>query len=209
MLRKWSQNAIQPLIFNSMINNSSLKPIKSQLINGDIDWSFTKEWINHNPRYSTKKLPTSIPWGPNSTIEKILLDIIKNEISNNDYMLEANINGSRLFDRSFNGGLPSDHPFYLLIHHLVPCDLTEIFYNYIPKKKLRFNTFIKFMNILMETIDTNIWNRRNKHVKDWEKSLSITKIKKKFYHRRYRKNNDSFTSHNDTPQSNARSTYNS
>jgi hypothetical protein len=182
-----------------MINNSSLKPIKSQLINGDIDWSFTKEWINHNPfdapcseklsKIQSTKLkkinfiyPTvdiqqrnypllypggQIPYVKCNIIkdtnehvglclshtgdilkimidhEKILLDIIKNEISNNDYMLEASINGSRLFDRSFNGGLPSDHPFYLLIHHLVLCDLTEIFYNYIPKKKLRFNTFIK------------------------------------------------------------------
>ncbi|PKY39276.1 hypothetical protein RhiirA4_452438 [Rhizophagus irregularis] len=26
-----------------------LSPIKNQIINGEIDWSFTKEWLNHNP----------------------------------------------------------------------------------------------------------------------------------------------------------------
>lgn len=38
-----SQNVIQPLIFNSMINNSSFTSIKTQLHNCDIDWTFTKE----------------------------------------------------------------------------------------------------------------------------------------------------------------------
>ncbi|EXX50479.1 hypothetical protein RirG_270410 [Rhizophagus irregularis DAOM 197198w] len=32
-----------------MVNNTSLTPIKQQIIDGDIDWTFTKEWLNHNP----------------------------------------------------------------------------------------------------------------------------------------------------------------
>ncbi|CAB4410638.1 unnamed protein product [Rhizophagus irregularis] len=48
-VRKWLNNVINPQIFNSLINNSSLSPIKEQIINGDIDWTFTHEWINSNP----------------------------------------------------------------------------------------------------------------------------------------------------------------
>ncbi|PKC02331.1 hypothetical protein RhiirA5_425402 [Rhizophagus irregularis] len=33
----------------------------------------------------------------------------------------------------------------------------------------------------MENIDTNIWNRRNAAVKEWERSLNINKQKKKYY----------------------------
>ncbi|PKC67085.1 hypothetical protein RhiirA1_458847 [Rhizophagus irregularis] len=47
-VRKWADNVIQPLIFNSMVNNKALSPIKQQIIDGDIDWSFTKEWLNSN-----------------------------------------------------------------------------------------------------------------------------------------------------------------
>ncbi|CAB4437487.1 unnamed protein product [Rhizophagus irregularis] len=32
-----------------MINNKALAPIKEQILNGDIDWTFTKEWLNYNP----------------------------------------------------------------------------------------------------------------------------------------------------------------
>lgn len=32
-----------------MINNSSLSPLCTQITNGDIDCTFTKEWINYNP----------------------------------------------------------------------------------------------------------------------------------------------------------------
>ncbi|GET58235.1 ribonuclease H-like domain-containing protein [Rhizophagus irregularis DAOM 181602=DAOM 197198] len=47
-VRKWSDNVINPQIFNSMINNSSLS-LKVQIIHGDIDWNLTREWINFNP----------------------------------------------------------------------------------------------------------------------------------------------------------------
>ncbi|PKK65131.1 hypothetical protein RhiirC2_786590 [Rhizophagus irregularis] len=47
--RKWSNSAIQSTIFNSMINNSSLRPIKQFIVQDNIDWTFTWEWINNNP----------------------------------------------------------------------------------------------------------------------------------------------------------------
>ncbi|CAB4482602.1 hypothetical protein RhiirA1_535305 [Rhizophagus irregularis] len=37
----------------------------------------------------------------------------------------------------------------------------------------------------MEKINSLIWNRRNTHVKDWERALSITKNKKRFYRRQH------------------------
>lgn len=116
---------------------------------------------------------------------KTLLILIKEHVNEKDHALEETINSSRLFDVNFVGSLPSDHPCYLLIHHLVPSDLTLIFYNYITDKKSRFSIFIKFMNIIMEKIVLSIWNCRNAHVKEWERNLSITKVKKKFYRRRY------------------------
>lgn len=47
-VRKWADNVIQPLIFNSMINNKALIPIKKQILDGEIDWTFTREWLNYN-----------------------------------------------------------------------------------------------------------------------------------------------------------------
>ncbi|PKK70175.1 hypothetical protein RhiirC2_747055, partial [Rhizophagus irregularis] len=41
-VRKWADNVIQPLIFNSMVNNKALSSIKQQIIDGAIDWTFTK-----------------------------------------------------------------------------------------------------------------------------------------------------------------------
>lgn len=32
-----------------MVNNSSLSLIKTQIVNGNINWNFTREWINFDP----------------------------------------------------------------------------------------------------------------------------------------------------------------
>ncbi|CAB4413359.1 unnamed protein product [Rhizophagus irregularis] len=63
------------------------------------------------------------------------------------------------------------------------------------------------MDILMDKVDSLIWNRRNKHVKEWERTHAITKMKKKFYHRRYQKNKDLLPLVADTVQPNVRRTY--
>ncbi|EXX60673.1 hypothetical protein RirG_177850 [Rhizophagus irregularis DAOM 197198w] len=59
----------------------------------------------------------------------------------------------------------------------------------------------------MEKIDSLIWNRRNKHVKEWGKSRAITKTKKKFYSRRYRKTTELIPPVAEDHQSNARRAY--
>ncbi|CAB4474110.1 unnamed protein product [Rhizophagus irregularis] len=48
----------------------------------------------------------------------------------------------------------------------------------------------------MQQIDDIIWKTRNTKVKSWERSLSITKNKKWFYHQHHRKcNSDPSTDH--------------
>ncbi|CAB4442361.1 unnamed protein product [Rhizophagus irregularis] len=220
-----------------MINNKALLPIKQQILNGDIDWSFTKEWLQHNPtdapcgaklskiqgnkikkcnfiyptidiqqRNYTRLYPIgNIPCkdcndiqdsnahigichNHSNNIITLLLDegynllqLIRDNTKETPYALEATISSSRFFDTNFNGPLLTSHPCYLLIHNLVPNDLTRIFYIYIKDKKLRFSLFIQFITQFMEKIDVIIWKRRNTLVKAWERSLSITKNKKRFY----------------------------
>lgn len=48
-VRRWSNNVIRAKIFNSLINNSSLKPIEQHILDGRIDWVIIKQWMNHNP----------------------------------------------------------------------------------------------------------------------------------------------------------------
>ncbi|EXX58571.1 hypothetical protein RirG_196760 [Rhizophagus irregularis DAOM 197198w] len=48
-VRKWANTPIQSRIFNMAVNNSSLSPINHQITHGDIDWYYTKHWINYNP----------------------------------------------------------------------------------------------------------------------------------------------------------------
>jgi ribonuclease HI len=47
-IRSFANTPIQSTLFNSVVSNSSLTPINDHIINGTIDWYFTKIWINHN-----------------------------------------------------------------------------------------------------------------------------------------------------------------
>ncbi|PKK58683.1 hypothetical protein RhiirC2_795928 [Rhizophagus irregularis] len=175
-----------------MINNKALIPIKKQIMDGAIDWTFTKEWLNHNnsdapcsinlSKYQGNKIkkcnfiyptidiqqrnyPRLYPLGSISCIQcsnahdenahvglcndhssdvvTILMDaaydlydiIIENSIGI-PLALRETIESSPLFDITFPGALLQTHPGYLLIHHLVPSDLTTILYDYIKDKKL-------------------------------------------------------------------------
>ncbi|CAB5179822.1 hypothetical protein RhiirA5_409880 [Rhizophagus irregularis] len=104
-------------------------------------------------------------------------------------ILESFVHNSPFFNINFDDRIPITHPVYLMIHNLVPCDLSLIFYNFINNKKLRFSLFIQFITVFMQQIDDIIWKKRNTKVKSWERSLSITKNKKRFYHRHHRKRN--------------------
>jgi hypothetical protein len=47
-IRSFANIPIQATIFNSVVSNSSLMPLNDHIINGSIDWYFTKLWINYN-----------------------------------------------------------------------------------------------------------------------------------------------------------------
>jgi hypothetical protein len=47
-IRSFTNTPIQASLFNSVVSNSSLMPINNYIINGSIDWYFTKMWINYN-----------------------------------------------------------------------------------------------------------------------------------------------------------------
>jgi ribonuclease HI len=47
-IRTFANTPIQATIFNSVVSNSSLMPLNDHIINGSIDWYFTKLWINYN-----------------------------------------------------------------------------------------------------------------------------------------------------------------
>ncbi|CAB4492835.1 unnamed protein product [Rhizophagus irregularis] len=116
-----------------------------------------------------------------------LQELIITNTKDAGFDLDDTIRSSPLFNTTFDDILPQSHPGYLLIHHLVPSDLTLIFYNYIKDKKLRFSLFLKFFSTLMSSIDTLIWSRRASLIKQWESTLSITKNKKRFYRQRQKK----------------------
>ncbi|PKC00655.1 hypothetical protein RhiirA5_427861 [Rhizophagus irregularis] len=125
-----------------MIDNKALAPIKEQILNGDIDWTFTKEWLNYNPSdtpcsaklskdqgnkkkkcnfiYPTidiqqRNYPHLYPFGTYPEGNN-LLQLIKDNIKEVPHALEATISSSRFFDTNFNGPLPITHPCYLKHH---------------------------------------------------------------------------------------------
>ncbi|UZO07890.1 uncharacterized protein OCT59_028160 [Rhizophagus irregularis] len=171
-----------------MVNNKALSPIKQQIIDGDIDWTFTKEWLNSNDQDAPCSTKLSKQQG--NRIKKSAHDLHELIITNTkdeNFDLDDTIRSSSLFNATFDGVLPQSHPGYLLIHHLVPSDLTKIFYIYIKDKKLRFSLFLKFFSTLMSSIDILIWTRRTSLIKQWESTLFITKNKKRFYRQRQKK----------------------
>jgi hypothetical protein len=52
-IRSFANIPIQATLFNSVVSNSSLTPINDHIINGSIDWYFTKLWTS-TQAYLTK-----------------------------------------------------------------------------------------------------------------------------------------------------------
>ncbi|PKC00477.1 hypothetical protein RhiirA5_428123 [Rhizophagus irregularis] len=87
-----------------MVNNTSLTPIKQQIIDGDIDWTFTKEWLNHNPTDAPCSAKLSKRQG--ARLKKCnfiypTIDIQQQHVNEKDHALEETINSSRLFDKFY------------------------------------------------------------------------------------------------------------
>uniref|UniRef100_U9TR44 RNase H type-1 domain-containing protein n=1 Tax=Rhizophagus irregularis (strain DAOM 181602 / DAOM 197198 / MUCL 43194) TaxID=747089 RepID=U9TR44_RHIID len=163
-VRKWADNVIQPLIFNSMINNKALIPIKKQILDGEIDWTFTREWLNYNNSDAPCSINLSKYHG--NKIKKSaydLYDIIIENSTGTSFALRETIESSPLFNITFPGALSQTH----------------------PDKKLRFSIFIKFFTILMQKIDTHIWAKRSSLIKCWEHDTINNDVPRRSYtHRR-------------------------
>lgn len=101
--------------------------------------------------------------------------------------LKTRIDTSPLFNLSQDNLMNS--PFFLLIHQLIPTELSSLLYNYIGRKRARDHAFLEIITPLMKEINDTIWRDHAKATKEWELSLGITKIKKKTYHQRFGKNN--------------------
>ncbi|PKK59906.1 hypothetical protein RhiirC2_789883 [Rhizophagus irregularis] len=124
-VRKWSNTPIQSRIFNMAMNNSSMSPINHQITHGDIDWHYTKQWINFNPtdtptstklrniqsskiKKSTFNYPTGnilqrnypllYPSDESIALNQKLIDLIKAEhTSSFSFDIECRINNSNMF----------------------------------------------------------------------------------------------------------------
>lgn len=78
--------------------------------------------------------------------------------------------------------VPCEQPWILLLHHLIPIDLSTFFYSYYSKKCDRDRYFIKFLSDFTTELKILTWSSRSLSFKRWEKSLNITSKKKKNYH---------------------------
>ncbi|PKB99820.1 hypothetical protein RhiirA5_429120 [Rhizophagus irregularis] len=227
-VRKWANTPIQSRIFNMAVNNSSLSPINHQITHGDIDWYYTKYWINHNPtdiptssklrniqsskiKKSTFNYPTGnilqrnypdlYPLGrinctecsfdedTNSHIglcpahrsaidtllskfKQKLIDLIKAEhTSSFSFDIESRINNSHMFkllpdildsarqtDPITLIRIPHEQPWILLLHHLIPRDLTVFFDNYFSKQSERSRFLIGFVTDFISELTTLTWH---------------------------------------------------
>ncbi|CAB4418368.1 unnamed protein product [Rhizophagus irregularis] len=91
--------------------------------------------------------------------------------------------------------IPREQPWILLLHHLIPRDLSVFFDNYFSKAVERSRYLIQYVTDFISELTTITWSSRSRSFKKWEKSLDITLKKKKNY-RKYKN-----TASGETPSS--------
>ncbi|RGB22720.1 hypothetical protein C1646_775646 [Rhizophagus diaphanus] len=79
--------------------------------------------------------------------------------------------------------VPREQPWILLLYHLIPADLTELFYMYFGQQKLCDRLLIQYVADFTAALKISTWAVRAQNFKKWEKSLNITSKKKKQYQR--------------------------
>jgi hypothetical protein len=134
-----------------------------------------------------------------SKFKTILFTHIENNATGLTFDLSERINRSLLFtftQLTEIEQIPLSHPCLLLIYNIIPTELGQFFYNYIGNGKTRDRVIIAFLTELLDCINQLIWNKHLDNTKKWEKSLHITKNKKKFYRRqRTSKDQNNITRH--------------
>ncbi|CAB4413523.1 unnamed protein product [Rhizophagus irregularis] len=84
--------------------------------------------------------------------------------------------------------IPWEQPWLLLLHHLIPIDLSTFFYRYLSKKCDRDRLLIQYVNDFIKELTLITWSPRSRSFKNWEKSLDITPKKKKNYrHKQFKR----------------------
>ncbi|CAG8651598.1 3618_t:CDS:2 [Rhizophagus irregularis] len=93
----------------------------------------------------------------------------------------------------------------LLIHDLIPTDLTSLFYNYISPQSSRDPLLLKYVADFIRDLQLVTWRKRTNHsFKQWERSLNITRKDKLYYRSRFR-DADTPTSRRNSRRENERS----
>jgi hypothetical protein len=124
-------------------------------------------------------------------IKSLLFTLIENNATGLTFDLLERINRSSLFNLDHTSEsrlIPLTHPFLLLIYNIIPTELGQFFYNYVGNGKSRDRTFITFLSEVYNSINQIVWYSHIDNTKKWEKSLRITKNKKKFYRRNHKNN---------------------
>ncbi|RGB24417.1 hypothetical protein C1646_773147 [Rhizophagus diaphanus] len=105
--------------------------------------------------------------------------------------------------------IPKAQPWILLLHHLIPTDLTDLFYMYFGQQKLRDQLLIQYVADFTAALKISIWLIQARNFKKWEKSLNITSKKKKQYRRNNKRNskNSSNITRSITDNTNSRGRY--
>ncbi|CAG8767632.1 19348_t:CDS:2, partial [Rhizophagus irregularis] len=91
------------------------------------------------------------------------------------------LDAARLPDSSDQIRIPREQPWILLLHHLIPRDLTVFFDNYFSKAVDRSRFLLEYVSAFTSELQTITWSPRSRSFKKWEKSLDITLKKKKNY----------------------------
>ncbi|GET56643.1 hypothetical protein GLOIN_2v1767945 [Rhizophagus irregularis DAOM 181602=DAOM 197198] len=89
------------------------------------------------------------------------------------------LDAARLPDSSDQIRIPREQPWILLLHHLIPRDLTVFFDNYFSKAVDRSRFLLEYVSAFTSELQTITWSPRSRSFKKWEKSLDITLKKKK------------------------------
>jgi hypothetical protein len=120
--------------------------------------------------------------------KSILIDLLEEHTTTFTYDLRNRINNSLLFNLPHTSldntdPLSISHPSLLLLYNLIPTELTSLFYNYIGNSSLRNKILLQFLKPISKALNDITWKLHQHDLKRWEKSLRITKNKKKFYKR--------------------------
>ena len=116
-----------------------------------------------------------------SIINTILTNSAHNKATIESFI--DNLNIFKWYPNSSTNSITTDHPLYMLIHQLIPKDLTCIFKKFLKKQKSFSPFLLNTLELFYNDINNNIWKFRCKCFKIWKDSYGISKQDFKNYSR--------------------------